>query len=718
MTTTTKKPKATSEKSKLNNALLAEVLREGSDAVIVYDFDFNILAWSQAAELIFGVPAAEAVNYKFLKFIPTIDQKDASEKLRLLKEGIFVESYETQRTSLEGDLVDMWVVLNTLQDEHGDTFAIASTERDITQIKQAEKRVEKAQVDIKKRTDNRARELEQLTDLLRGEKELLRVTLASIGDAVITTDSAGNITYLNPVAEQLTGWDNSSVRGINLPLIFRILSKTTLLPVVNPVTQCLRDGDVKGLTNDTLLVRRDGRSLVIDDSAAPIFDDDGKVLGAVLIFRDVTEKRQLADQLAHQALHDSLTGLVNRREFTNRVSRVIMEQGVDGINALLYMDLDQFKIINDSCGHVAGDELLRQISLLMLSEVRGRDTLARIGGDEFGLLLEHCSISRALAIGDKLRQKVMDYRFAWNHKVFTLGVSIGAVAISQGDTLSSVLSNADAACYAAKDRGRNQVHVYHHDDKDLILRHGEMQWTTRIKNALAHDGFQLYYQPIKALNPITGELGGKDYNEILLRLVDQDKIILPDEFIPAAERYDLMGQIDRWVFKACIDKLSREKKWSNTITSINVSGQSIGNTDFHQFVISLINESKVLPSNLCFEITETAAISNLLQARYFISTLKKMGCRFSLDDFGSGLSSFAYLQTLEVDFLKIDGRFIKDIQFNPIDRVMVESIISIGHVLGLSVIAEMVENAATMGILTKLGVDYGQGYAIGHPSVL
>ena len=704
------------EQLKSSEALLTAALRDSNDVVVVHDFDYHILAWNQAAETILGVPAVEALERDFDKFIPDNLREDASAIIDRLRSREIIEPYETCLIAGDGRLIDVWVVASTLLNEAGTAYAIVTTARDITAVKLAEQESRDIQAGRVRQVKDRADELELLSDTFRGEKELLRVTLASIGDAVITTDADGYITYLNPMAVQLTGWDNASVRGIALTEVFRILSKTNHEPVENPVQKCLRDGQVRGLANDTLLIRRDGQSFNIDDSAAPIFDNKGKVLGAVLIFRDISEKRRMADQLILQAMHDALTGLVNRREFIYRIKRVLADQRPHDHNALLYMDLDQFKIINDSCGHIAGDELLRQISSLMLSEVRSRDTLARIGGDEFGLLLEHCSLERAIVIGNNLRQKILDYRFGWKDKVFTLGVSIGAVSIDPGDSLINVLSNADAACYAAKEHGRNRVHVYQSDDESLRLRQGEMQWTSRIKSALAKGRFQLYCQPIKALKSV--EQNNK-HCEILLRLAEEKgKIILPGEFIPAAERYELMGSIDRWVIGACLNKLCNQKPVPYGIFSINVSGQSIGDKEFLEFVVDLLRKYDTLPAHLCFEITETAAITNLVNARQYITTLKEMGCRFALDDFGSGLSSFGYLQSLPVDYLKIDGRFVKDMVNNPIDRVMVESICRIGHQMGHAMIAEWVESDITTNMLRDIGVDYAQGYAIGHPAAL
>ena len=701
------------ERFKLSESLLAAVSRDAHDSVVVHDFDGRILAWNRAAESMLGVLTAAALGRNFTEFMPEHLHESVRATKTRLRDGEVVAPYESRRRNHNGRLLDVWVVISLLRNEAGTPYAVVTTDRDITAAKAAEQALRDTEGGLEQRVAARTSELQRISDTLRGEKELLRVTLASIGDAVVTTDLGGNITYLNPVAELLTGWTNIEARDIPLTQVFRILSEATREPAEDPVQKCLRDGQVGGLANPTLLIRRDGQELSIDDTAAPIHDSAGQIMGAVLVFRDVTEKRRLAAQLADQATHDPLTGLVNRREFMRRLTRLLDTQQVNDHHALLYLDLDQFKIINDSCGHVAGDELLRQISALLLSDVRSRDTLARIGGDEFGLLLEHCAIERAVNIADALRQKMLDLRFGWQDKVFTLGVSIGAVPITPGGSLTNVMSAADAACYAAKDLGRNRVHVYQPDDTTVMLRHGEMQWTSRIKNALAEGRFRLYYQPIVALRPSKKDA---TYGEILLRLVDEGgKLILPGEFIPAAERYELMGSIDRYVIRTCLENLSTLKAESPKTCSVNISGQSLGDPEFLDFFVTQLTKSGVLPTRLCFEITETAAISNLTHARRFIATLKEQGCRFALDDFGSGLSSFGYLQTLPVDYVKIDGRFVKNMVDNPIDRAMVESIHRIGHVMGLTTIAEWVENDATLSILRDIGVDYAQGLAIGHP---
>ena len=435
---------------------------------------------------------------------------------------------------------------------------------------------------------------------------------------------------------------------------------------------------------------------------------------------DITEARALSQQLRFQAAHDALTGLVNRREFENRLERALKSaEGGRSEYAVCYLDLDQFKIINDSCGHVAGDELLRRLGRVLAQQVRSQDTLARLGGDEFGVLLEDCSMHVAERVANALRRTIEDFRFAWQKQVFGIGVSIGVVPIQGlGQTVSSILSAADAACYAAKDRGRNRIHIYHEGDVELARRHGEMRWVTRIQTALEENRFELARQPIV---PLSASAREDTHYELLLRMRDEDgNIVLPDAFLPAAERYNLSVKLDRWVVREAFRLLTRNPGHLENLflCSINLSGVSLADEDFLIFVTTELASTGLPPSKVCFEITETAAIANLAGAMRFIEVLRRIGCRFALDDFGSGLSSFAYLKSLPVDFLKIDGVFVKDIVEDPIDRELVRAINEIGHVMGKRTIAEFVESKEILAALGEIGVDYAQGFELGKPKLL
>ena len=584
----------------------------------------------------------------------------------------------------------------------------------------AEEALRRAHDDLERKVQERTGQLAQANDVLRAEKELFRVTLASIADAVITTDATAGITYLNAVAERLTGWEDFTARGRRLGDVFRILDEVTRAPCEDPVARCLRGDATVGQANRCLLISRDQRELNIDMSLASIRDSDseGDSIGVVLVFRDVTQERKLAQQLSHQATHDTLTGLVNRPEFERRLSHLLESANPHAPHALLYLDLDQFKVVNDTCGHAAGDDLLRKISSLLRTKLRARDTLARLGGDEFGVLLEHCSATEAERIANSLRELLQGFRFGWNDTSFTIGVSIGLVPITQaGETLAGVFSAADSSCYAAKEKGRNRVHVYQAGDTMLAQRDGEMRWMPRIQQALADERFRLYYQPIV---PVDSDAPDGVHGEILLRMLDEaGHIVLPGAFLPAAERYGLMLGLDRWVVRKSLEALSAVPKIDGNVTfSINISRQSLGAAEFLGFVTDQIAATRVAPGKLCFEITETSAVADLTHALSFIDTLKGLGCRFALDDFGTGLSSFSYLKTLPVDYLKIDGGFVTGIVGDDIDQAMVEAVHHVGHMMGLKTVAEWVESREILLKLRQIGVNYGQGYALGYPQPL
>ena len=551
------------------------------------------------------------------------------------------------------------------------------------------------------------------------QKERAEVTLTSIGDAVVTTDAEGVVEYLNPMAEMLTGWTVDEARGQPLDTVFHIIDEHSRERAQNPLTVCLGQGAATRQANYTVLLSRAGHECAIQKTESLIRSREGQILGLVLVFSDITEARQVAQQLAHDATHDALTGLVNRREFESRLQRLVeMVQTQKTEHALCYLDLDQFKIINDTCGHAAGDEILCQVADLMRGHIRQRDTIARLGGDEFGVLMEHCTLEQALRVADALCQTVEEFRFVQGDKKFSVGASIGLVSVTKASRdITDVLRAADNACYTAKNKGRKRIHVYREDDAELATRRGEMQWVERIKHALEEDRFHLNFQPIV---PINGGDTGQEHYELLLRLDDEDgHIVRPSAFLPAAERSNLATQIDRWVVRTAFEwfTLHPERLEHLFLCAINLSGHSLGDKEFLESLVRQFDEVNISPEKICFEITETAAITNFVGATRFIETLKELGCRFALDDFGSGLSSFAYLKNLPVDFLKIDGVFVRDILDNPIDLAMVKSINEIGHAMGKQTIAEFVENDAILDELRlgELGVNYAQGYAIGHP---
>jgi diguanylate cyclase (GGDEF)-like protein/PAS domain S-box-containing protein len=562
-------------------------------------------------------------------------------------------------------------------------------------------------------------ERKQMEEALFQEKELAQVTLDSIGDAVITTDAIGQIRYLNPVAESLTGWREEEAQGQALTSVFKIFHETTRIPVENPIEKALREDRIVELANHTILIARDGREISIDDSAAPIHDREGHIVGAVLVFHDVTHNRELSRQFSWQAQHDSLTGLINRREFEQRLEEALtIARQENQVHALCYMDLDQFKIVNDTCGHIAGDELLRQVTMLLQEQIRKTDTLARLGGDEFGVLLTQCPLDQAIAIGNTLREKVQAFRFIWQGNSFAIGVSIGLVEIkADSENLANLLIAADTACYAAKNNGRNRIHVFQRDDHELLQHQGEIRWVNRLTRALEDDRFVLQGELMASISSTESH---EEHYEVLLRLQDEEgELVCPMAFIPAAERYNLMVQIDRWVIKKIFSNWAslQNKRLNQThpiVYAINLSGSSINDDQFTDFLHQQFALYKVPPELICFEITETVAIANLTKASLFIDQLQQLGCRFALDDFGSGMSSFAYLKNLPVNYLKIDGGFIKNMVNDPVDYAMVEAINHIGHVMAIKTIAEWVEDDAILERVKALGIDYAQGYAMGQ----
>ncbi len=473
------------------------------------------------------------------------------------------------------------------------------------------------------------------------------------------------------------------------------------------------------LEEGTALVSRDGNQYSIQDTAAPIRDRNGNVIGVVVVFHDVSKERRLKRALSYQASHDSLTGLENRRRFEQRFTR-LLEDGAKNdkrCHVLLYMDLDQLKIINDSMGHAAGDHLIKQASKIVKARARDGDFLARFNGDEFAMVLVDCDLANGEEIAEKLRDEIFNTSFAWEGEAVSISASIGLVLVGSDDeSVAQLLSAADVACFTAKDGGRNQVRCYHncHDSSE---RHDEMKWVSRIKMAREEGRLELFFQPIVAIDGDVQDV----HCELLLRMRDHEgQLIMPDVFIPAAERFNLMPDLDRWVINHVLSEVHpavREQANGDKITlAINLSGTSLNNRSFLDYVLDQFASSDTPPGDICFEITETAAINNLSNVVHLIKRLKNLGCRFSLDDFGSGLSSFTYLKTLPVDYLKIDGHFITNLATDPVDQAMVRAICEVGSTMGIRTVAERVETEDTMKKLAEIGVDYAQGFHIARPA--
>ncbi len=553
-------------------------------------------------------------------------------------------------------------------------------------------------------------------------QRILDTTLTSITDGVIITDADERIVCFNPVAEELTGRKSQQVLGRSLDETLNLMSERGGQRLSGRIAAVLADqvgSDQPG--SGWLLVGEGGAQFPVElfvtriDAGAPADD------GWVVVFRDISHSRRMSAQLFWQANHDPLTGLENRHRFERRLQHLISssERGKKP-HALLYLDLDQFKIVNDTCGHAAGDELLRQLANMFRRKMRRSDILARLGGDEFGVLLENCPLDSARRVAGELQQLVKGFRFAWDGKRFGVGISIGLVPFDESTkTAASVLIAADTACFAAKDSGRNRVHVFCHENSEAARRHGEIQWVSHIQSALDQERLVLYSQLVVPLGPVDSH---PPHREVLLRMLTvEGELIPPGAFIPAAERYNMMPALDRWVVRSAFKYLQRmqaQEQTQDCILNINLSGGSLAEEGFLDFVQTQLREQGVAPEKICFEVTETSAIANMDKAVEFIAALRHLGCKFALDDFGSGLSSFGYLKQLPVDFLKIDGSFIKDILHDPVNCAMVEAIHQVGKIMGIQTVAEFVEDANTMARLRELGIDYAQGYHIEKPGPL
>lgn len=601
----------------------------------------------------------------------------------------------------------VWVLCRgiALRDSEGQLYRMSGSFTDITQRKQLEQKLYK-------------------------EKELALVTLHSIGDAVITTDLQGKIQSFNPAAEQLTGWSAAEAKGQPIEAVFQCFDEETLAPLPNPVDLAIHQDQIISLSNHPVLVDKRGRTIAIDDSTAPIHSSCGQVMGSVVVFHDVSEARGRARQLSWQANHDPLTGLLNRSAFGEKVASAIeAAKGSQQCHVLCFLDLDHFKVVNDTCGHTAGDELLKQIATLIQKHVRKSDAVARVGGDEFAVLLNKCPLEQALQIMNALCSALNQLRFARKSILFKVGSSIGLSKIdATTGSVDEVMKSADSACRKAKQRGRSRVHVYRPEEQGLSRYSEEAQWFTRLSEALEHNRLQLFYQPIAMSSE---NLASISRCEVLLRLIDEGgSVISPAVFMPAAERYSLMPEIDRWVVRNCFEYLSNQHNHrlggigqncdrpQFLMYSINLSGASVEDERFLEFIREQLQQYQITPSSICFEITETAAISNLKKAVNFIEQLKQLGCQFALDDFGTGMSSLAYLKNLPVDYLKIDGSFIQDIAVDQISCAMVTAIIQVAHLMGLSTVAEFVSSPELLNKVKTLGIDYMQGYAIAIPRPL
>jgi diguanylate cyclase (GGDEF)-like protein/PAS domain S-box-containing protein len=679
--------------------LFGELADRIHEAVLVHR-DVILHANKQFASFV-GADRVELIGRKLGDLVPPEYSELVTENMRRRLAGeAAAERYEIEMVGLQGQVSRLEITSTVIDYEGEPALLVTGVEIVPTQTVPA------------------LRALPAQVAAATGVSSVHLFALDSLAEAIIATDKEGRISYANAAAEQLTGVEAGNAIGKMLEDIVSLVDETDRRLLSDPVKQALTTGAPVNLSRRALLLSKvNGSERSIELSASPIRNAEKEVTGAVILLHDVTELRGLARQMSYQATHDALTGLVNRREFERR-----LEEGVesghrgDGQHVLCYIDLDRFKVVNDSSGHLAGDSMLREVAKLLRDAVRDSDTVARIGGDEFGMLLIGCPLEKARQIADDVCRVVADYRFVWKDRIFNIGTSIGLVEISrESGTLEELLAAADSACYVAKKQGSGRVAVYSARDEALARHTGEIQWLQRLQTALKENRFQLYHQPIV---PAFGDDGGGPAMEVLVRLQDEEgHEVPPSDFVRAAERYRLMGLVDRWVVQTTLAALGRGAVPipATRSVAINISGQTLGDTQFLEFVVECLDSTGVPPAQVCFEITESAVVANMDHARRFVGVLHGMGCKFALDDFGSGVGSFSNLKNLPMDYLKIDGSFMRNLSKDSVNQAMVTAMIKLARTLNFKVIAEQVEDAAALEAARRMGVDYVQGYAIGKP---
>ncbi len=675
--------------------LFTELGERVHEAVLVHG-DVILYANRQFASFV-GVDGGELIGRRLADLVPPEYSELVSENIRRRIAGeSAAERYEIDMVGLQGQMTRLEIASTPVETERGTALLITGVEILPTMTAQA------LRLPVEAAAEPRA------------------LALDSLAEAIIATDKDGRITYLNPAAEQLTGSAADAASGKLLEEIVSLVDETDRRLLSDPVHQALTTGAAVNLSRRALMLSRaSGSERSIELSASPIRNPARELVGAVVMLHDVTEMRGLTRQMSYQAAHDALTGLVNRREFERRLEEAI-ESGHrgDGQHVLCYLDLDRFKLVNDTSGHLAGDSMLREVAKLLRDAVRDSDTVGRLGGDEFGILLVGCPLEKARQIADDVTRAVGDHRFVWRDKIFNIGASIGLVEISrESGTLEELLAAADTACYVAKKQGTGRVVVYSARDEALARHTGEIQWLQRLQSALKENRFHLYQQVIVAAH----DDDGGPAMEVLVRLHDESGHDLPPaEFMRAAERYRLMGLVDRWVVQTTLAALGRGAIAvpPRHSVAINISGQTLGDLQFLEFVVECLDSTGVTPGQVCFEIAESAVIANLDHARRFVGVLHGMGCQFALDDFGSGVGSFSNLKTLPLDYLKIDGSFIRNLARDSVNQAMVTAMIKLARTLNFKVIAEQVEDSSAEEAARRMGVDYLQGYAIGRPQPL
>ena len=681
------------EKIQGRDRLFQDFARTLPEIVIIHD-EKILLANDSAAELV-GLEPAQLAGREVADLVKpayrALFRKHVAKRLAGEKVPRRIEMQ-----LINGNQTGLWVEAQSSTIEfHGHT-AILTVARDVSHRKSLE------------------------VSLSRSKRQA-QYTLESIAEGVITTDNDGRIDYMNLAAETLIGTNRDAAAGHRVGELFTLVDDADRRPLGDPVERCLAMRRRVNMGRRAVMVTVDGEhEHSVELTASPVRGPSNSISGAVVVFHDVGELRGLTRKMSYQATHDPLTGLVNRREFERRLDEAMDDaHAEESVHMLFYMDLDRFKAVNDSCGHIAGDNMLREVAALIKDQVRDSDFVGRLGGDEFGALLIGCPIDKARQIASDICNAIADYRFVWKDKIFNIGISVGLVEISHASgTLQDVMSAADSACYMAKQSGRGQVHVYSARDEAVARERGDIQWLRQLQTALHEDSFELAVQPIIAMR---GQAESGPAIEVLIRLHDGlGKAADSAEFLRPAARYQMMPQIDRWVINATLAAISggEIKLPAHRSCAINLSGQTLGDEAFLGFVVDALDRSGVAPSSICFEVTEGAILSNVQHAQRFIEVLHGIGCEFSLDDFGSGLGSFSSLKHLPIDYLKIDGTYTRNLRTDLVNQEMVSAMIKLARTMEFKIVAEQVEQQEDFDWLREVGVDFVQGYFIEAPALL
>ena len=675
------------------DGLFQDFSRTLPEIVIIHD-EKILIANESAAELI-GLEPAQLVGREIADLVKpayrALFRKNVAR--RLAGENV---PRRLDIQLINGDEAGLWVEAQSSNIEFHGERAILTIARDVSHRKSLE------------------------VSLSRSKRQA-QYTLESISEGVITTDNDGRIDYLNLSAESLIGTNRDDAAGHRIGELFTLVDDADRRPLGDPVERCLAMRRRVNMGRRAVMISTDGElEHSVEITASPIHGPGNSISGAVVVFHDVGEIRGLTRKMSYQATHDPLTGLINRPEFERRLDEAMdSAHAEEAAHMLFYMDLDRFKAVNDSCGHLAGDNMLREVASLIKEEVRDSDYVGRLGGDEFGAILIGCPIEKSRQIATDICNAVADYRFVWKDKIFNIGISIGLVEISHiSGSIQDVMSAADSACYVAKQQGRGRVHVYSARDEVIARERGDIQWLRQLQTALHEDTFELAVQPILAMSG-TGDSGPTA--EVLLRLPDaHGRIADSAEFLRPAQRYQLMPQIDRWVVTATLTAISagQIKLGGNRSCAINLSGQTLADEQFLGFVVDTLDRSGVAPAAVCFEVTEKTILSNVQQAQRFIEVLHGIGCEFSLDDFGSGLGSFASLKHLPIDYLKIDGSYTRNLQSDLVNQEMVAAMIKLARTMQFRIVAEQVEHQDDFDWLRDIGVDFVQGHFVDPPVTL